>query len=379
MEVLQIPDIDRPEQEQEAAVRMAERGYDVNAFIRRVLDQVPEAWDDQVQDTSGETPAEKGINADTHQFGLDHAADEAKRNRNPGQSAGTDYDRDCVPADTLDLFLLKASNVPLLTPAEEIALAKRIQRGDKAARNHMVEANILLVMFVAKDYRHNQHSGHGLQLVDLVQEGCIGLIRAAETFDPAKAKFSTYAANGIRMAINRAISNKSLDIRVPVEVLGDAYKADQAETALRNELGREPSVDEVAKRIERKVQHVETARTTPRVVTSLNRELKIRQDAEARTELGEMLPSSQDVVSEAAANIALANGHNDAPEENQGALSELDALERNVLLRIFVDEANLGEVAEDMGITIGKVRAIKKASAMKFREIVEARSAAQTD
>ena len=144
--------------------------------------------------------------------------------------------------DGLQLFLKEIGRIELLTAAEEVALAKRIERGDHRAKQQMVEANLRLVVSIAKRYR-----GQGLPLLDLIQEGTIGLVRAAEKFDHRKGfKFSTYATWWIRQAAARALADKSRTIRMPVHIVEKLNAITRAEHRLRAELGRKPSVEEIA-------------------------------------------------------------------------------------------------------------------------------------
>jgi RNA polymerase primary sigma factor len=144
--------------------------------------------------------------------------------------------------DSLDLYLRSIGRVPLLSAEEEVCLAKRIERGDVAAKQHMVEANLRLVVSIAKGY-----VGRGLTLLDLIQEGSLGLIRAVEKFDHRKGyKFSTYATWWIRQAMTRAIADKGRTIRMPVHMVERLNKVIHAERMLIQRLGREPSNTEIA-------------------------------------------------------------------------------------------------------------------------------------
>src|ERR671938_536416 len=147
-----------------------------------------------------------------------------------------------VSTDALQLFLKDIGKVDLLTAAQEVELAKRIERGDHAAKQEMVEANLRLVVSIAKKYRNQ-----GLPFLDLIQEGTIGLVRAAEKFDYRKGfKFSTYATWWIRQAVARALADKARTIRMPVHVVEKLNKIVRSERKLRAELGREPTTGEIA-------------------------------------------------------------------------------------------------------------------------------------
>src|SRR5450631_3949418 len=148
--------------------------------------------------------------------------------------------------DSLRLYLGSIGRVRLLTAEEEVALAKRIERGDIAAKQHMVEANLRLVVSIAKGY-----VGRGLTLLDLIQEGSLGLIRAVEKFDYRRGyKFSTYATWWIRQAVTRAIADKGRTIRIPVHMVERLNKLIHAERQLVQQLGREPMPEEIARELE---------------------------------------------------------------------------------------------------------------------------------
>jgi RNA polymerase primary sigma factor len=165
----------------------------------------------------------------------------------------TEVDLTVEPSlDSLRLYLGSIGRVPLLTAEEEVALAKRIERGDIAAKQHMVEANLRLVVSIAKGY-----IGRGLTFLDLIQEGSLGLIRAVEKFDYRRGyKFSTYATWWIRQAVTRSIADKGRTIRIPVHMVERLNKLIHAERALIQQLGREPSAAEIAAELECEVREV---------------------------------------------------------------------------------------------------------------------------
>src|SRR5437667_9836370 len=154
-------------------------------------------------------------------------------------------DREYQGADALQLYLREMAETPLLTAQEEIALAKRVKRGDEKARSRMIKANLRLVVKIARDY-----SQFGLPLLDLINEGNLGLMKAVERFDPKKgAKLSTYAALWIKQSIRRALSNQSKTIRLPVHVVDQVHRLNRASFKLVETLGREPSDAELAERL----------------------------------------------------------------------------------------------------------------------------------
>src|SRR3982751_6866750 len=185
--------------------------------------------------------------------------------------------------DSLQLFLNEAGRYPLLTAAQEVEIAKRIESGDKQAKDLLVNSNLRLVVSIAKKYQ-----GHGLTLLDLIQEGIIGLIRAAEKFDWRKGfKFSTYATWWIRQAVQRGVANKSRTIRIPVHIVEREQKIARAERELAIALGRQPSEQEVAQKAKLNVKHVRETRQAARTVTSLDKPI----GAENAGSFGEIVAS----------------------------------------------------------------------------------------
>src|SRR5437870_8665578 len=172
-----------------------------------------------------------------------------------------------MTTDSLQLFLNEAGRYPLLTAAEEVELAKAIERGDPAAKDRMVNSNLRLVVSIAKKYQ-----GHGLPLIDLIQEGIIGLIRAVEKFDWRRGfKFSTYATWWIRQAVQRGVANKSRTIRIPVHIVEREQKIARAERDLILKLERAPTVEELAQKTKLSVKHVKEVRAAARTVASLDK------------------------------------------------------------------------------------------------------------
>src|SRR2546429_2641471 len=201
-----------------------------------------------------------------------------------GAEPEAQYANDDVAAmttDSLQMFLNEAGRYPLLTAAEEVELAKRIERGDQRAKDKMINSNLRLVVSIAKKYQ-----GHGLSLLDLIQEGIIGLIRAVEKFDWRRGyKFSTYATWWIRQAVQRGVANKSRTIRIPVHIVEREQKIGRATRALVARLERDPTDEEAAKTAKLPLKQVREVRQAARAVASLDKPL----GAEGDTSFGELI------------------------------------------------------------------------------------------
>jgi RNA polymerase primary sigma factor len=271
--------------------------------------------------------------------------------------------------DALSLFLREVRRHPLLTAAEEIELAKRIENGDEAAKERMITSNLALVVSIAKRYPTD-----GMTLLDLIQEGIFGLIRAAEKFDWRRGfKFSTYATYWIRQAIQRGMENKERTIRIPTNVLQRERRVQRAEKELQAELGRPPTDEEVAGRAELGVGEVEALRNIARTVTSLDR--PVGESGEAA--LGDLLPSD-DASPEEEVHVSLREG---AVRRALGGLSDV---ERQVVeLRYGLDgeqhPVGVQEIGHRLGLRQSEVRALERRALERLstvREIEALREAA---
>src|SRR4249920_2190912 len=177
--------------------------------------------------------------------------------------------------DALQLFLRDAGRHPLLTAAQEVELAKRIERGDGEAKQRMIQSNLRLVVSIAKNYRNQ-----GLPFLDLIQEGTLGLIRAVEKFDWRRGyKFSTYATWWIRQAVARALADKARTIRMPVHIVERMQKMNRAERTLWMELGREPTLDEIANEASLPIEQAREVKAAARAAASLDQPVGEHEDA----------------------------------------------------------------------------------------------------
>jgi RNA polymerase primary sigma factor len=252
--------------------------------------------------------------------------------------------------DGLALYLRRIARTPLLTPAQEKELARRLERGDLAAKDHMIEANLRLVVHVAKRY---QREDSGLTMQDLIQEGTIGLVRAVEKFDYRRGfRFSTYATLWIRQAIGRALADKGRIVRLPIPVADRVRKLEIAERTLTTKLGTTPNAEELALELDWELEEVERLRGAGRRPASLD--APIADDGE--TELGDLLASTQPSPEEEALAGAERDGVN-------AALAQLGPIERRVLeLRYGLgDEAphTPTETARALGVKPHQVRQVE--------------------
>jgi RNA polymerase primary sigma factor len=251
--------------------------------------------------------------------------------------------------DAMSLFLQEVRRHPLLTREQEVELAQRIERGDLEAKEQLVKSNLRLVISNARKFQ-----GHDLPLLDLIQEGILGLIRASEKFDWRKGyKFSTYATFWIRQALQRALDNRSRTIRIPVHLGQRERKIARAQRELAAHLGREPTDEEVAEAAELSPKDVREARETARVVTSLDRPV----GEEEQTSLGALLPSGERGPEEEV-DISL---REDALRQ---ALENLPEEEREVVkLRYGIngdDPTPLSETGRRLGISQDAVRKLER-------------------
>jgi RNA polymerase primary sigma factor len=266
-----------------------------------------------------------------------------------------------VSTDALQLFLKDIGKVELLTAAEEVELAKRIERGDHRAKQEMVEANLRLVVSIAKRYRNQ-----GLPFLDLIQEGTIGLVRAAEKFDWRKGyKFSTYATWWIRQAVARALADKGRTIRMPVHVVEKLNKIVRSERKLRGELCREPVAFEIARDVDLPLDEVEQILRTSQAPVSLEKPVGDEEESEFGHFLADQnAPQPEDLAAENFRTRALTH-----------SLAGLTFRQRRIVeLRYgFNGEtpATLDEIGEIFNVSRERIRQIEKHCLTKLSESSE--------
>jgi RNA polymerase primary sigma factor len=284
----------------------------------------------------------------------DATTDEPELDLTPGAGGTT---------DSLQLFLNQMGRYPLLTAADEVALAKRIERGDLAAKERMVNSNLRLVVSNAKKYQ-----GHGVSLLDLIQDGIIGLNRAVEKFDYRKGfKFSTYATWWIRQACQRAVANQSATIRIPVHVQERRMKLRRARQKLEAQLGRAPTVEELAEAAQLKLSHAEEALDAVEASVSLNQTI-----GDGDGEFGDLFAddAAEDPIE--LADISLER------DRLHDALAQLGERERRVLeLRFGLGETgeqtSLEDIGRELGITRERVRQLEASAMKRLHELLQGR------
>jgi RNA polymerase primary sigma factor len=267
--------------------------------------------------------------------------------------------------DALQLFLREAGRHQLLTAAQEVELAKKIEAGDMAAKTRMIQSNLRLVVSIAKNYRNQ-----GLPFLDLIQEGTLGLIRAVEKFDWRRGyKFSTYATWWIRQAVARALADKSRTIRMPVHIVERLQKMTRAERTLWMELGREPTLEEIAAEASLPIEQAREVRAAARTSASLDQPVGDTDDATFGDFVAGDEPLPEDTVEGALLSQALTV-----------CLQALDERERHVLVLRYglVDEEpkTLEDIGKRLGITRERVRQIELEALRRLGNLREMQMAA---
>jgi RNA polymerase primary sigma factor len=269
------------------------------------------------------------------------------------------YLDDDVADDSVRLYLREIGKIPLLSAEEELALAKRVVAGDKDAKDQMAEANMRLVVSIAKRY-----VGRGLDLLDLIQEGNTGLLRAVEKFDPDKGfKFSTYATWWIRQAITRAIADQARTIRIPVHMVETINKLLRTQRRLTQELNREPTNEEIAKEMEIEVDKVEHIMKIKQDISSLDASIR---DDEEDSVLADFIEDEDTVSPEESATGQLLK------EQVKDMLGALTEREQKILkLRFGLEDGKshtLEEVGQEFSVTRERIRQIEAKALAKLRK-----------
>ncbi len=269
--------------------------------------------------------------------------------------------------DGLQLFLRELGRHPLLNAAEEVELAKRIERGDADAKRRLIESNLRLVVSIAKRSRNQ-----GLPFLDLIQEGTLGLIRAAEKFDWRRGyKFSTYATWWIRQAVARGLADKARTIRMPVHIVERLHKMNRAERSLLTQLGREPTLEEIAEQAQLPLGQAQEVRRVPRVSASLDQPIGEREDAVlADFVASEGAPPEEEVEVSLRSEALLV------------ALSLLEDREREVLILRYGlgdgEPKTLEEIGRGLAVTRERVRQIESAALKQVASLREMQDVADS-
>jgi RNA polymerase primary sigma factor len=302
---------------------------------------------------------------DFYTYLIDHSIElvEGEQHKHPPHEQPALAEEEKEPSlDSLRLYLREIGKVPLLTADQEVYLAKRIERGDMAAKTQMIEANLRLVVSIAKSYL-----GRGLSFLDLIQEGSLGLIRAVEKFDYRKGyKFSTYATWWIRQAVTRAIADKARTIRIPVHMVEKLNKVVHIERQLVQRLGREPRPDEIAVELEMTTAEVREILRMAQHPVSLEKPI----GEEEESELGDFVQDDQAESPFDTASVSLRR------EDIENALASLPERDRKVIeLRFGLSGAQpctLEEVGRAFGVTRERIRQIENNTLKKLESLPEA-------
>lgn len=273
---------------------------------------------------------------------------------------------DDVSDDSVRLYLREIGKIPLLTGEEELALAQKVVAGDKKAKDKMAEANMRLVVSIAKRY-----SGRGLDFLDLIQEGNTGLLRAVEKFDPDKGfKFSTYATWWIRQAITRAIADQARTIRIPVHMVETINKLLRTQRRMTQELNREPTIDELAKELEMEPEKVEYVIKIKQDITSLDAGVG-RDGEDEDSVLADFIEDEDGATPEESATNQLLK------EQVQAVLSTLSDREQKIIkMRFGLENGKshtLEEVGQEFAVTRERIRQIEAKALAKLRKHKDAK------
>ncbi len=301
-----------------------------------------------------------GLYRELEQRGIEVTEDEPEVVAPVNPAVAVSYE---TTTDALQLFLREAGRHPLLTAAQEVELAKLIERGDGRAKQRMIQSNLRLVVSIAKNYRNQ-----GLPFLDLIQEGTLGLIRAVEKFDWRRGfKFSTYATWWIRQAVARALADKARTIRMPVHIVERLQKMNRAERTLWTQLGREPTLEEVAEEAGLPAQQAREVKAAARASTSLDQPVGDEEDAV----FGDFVPGDGPLPEEQV-EVSLRS------QALSLALHALPERERTVLLMRYGIEGNeprtLEEIGRRLSLTRERVRQIEVEALRQLSRLREMQS-----
>jgi RNA polymerase primary sigma factor len=267
--------------------------------------------------------------------------------------------------DALQLFLREAGRHALLTAAQEVELAKKIEANDEQAKQRMIQSNLRLVVSIAKNYRNQ-----GLPFLDLIQEGTLGLIRAVEKFDWRRGyKFSTYATWWIRQAVARALADKARTIRMPVHIVERMQKMNRAERQLWSQLGREPTLEEIAEEANLPVQQAREVKAAARASTSLDAPVGEADDATLGDFVAASGPLPDELVEDSLRSQTLAAALHSLPDRHRQV----------VILRYGLDDAEprtLEDIGRRLGLTRERVRQIEVEALKRLSNLHEMESVA---
>ena len=273
---------------------------------------------------------------------------------------------DDISDDSVRLYLREIGKIPLLNSEEELELAQKVVAGDKRAKDKMAEANMRLVVSIAKRY-----SGRGLDFLDLIQEGNTGLLRAVEKFDPDKGfKFSTYATWWIRQAITRAIADQARTIRIPVHMVETINKLLRTQRRMTQDLNREPTIEELAKELEMEPEKVEYVIKIKQDITSLDAGVG-RDGEDEDSVLGDFIEDEDGQTPEESATSQLLK------EQVQSVLSTLSDREQKIIkMRFGLENGKshtLEEVGQEFAVTRERIRQIEAKALAKLRKHKDAK------
>ncbi len=358
------PSIKTPEDMEATKTRLVEQAKkDGHISQKEILSTIPEVPENaEILDKLYTELADANIEVtlaepDAENFSDEWLVEEEEEEAASPEASG--YLDDDIADDSVRLYLREIGKIPLLTAEEELALAKRVSSGEKDAKDKMAEANMRLVVSIAKRY-----VGRGLDLLDLIQEGNTGLLRAVEKFDPNKGfKFSTYATWWIRQAITRAIADQARTIRIPVHMVETINKLLRTQRRLTQKLNREPTNEEIAKEMEIDVDKVEHIMKIKQDISSLDASIR---DDEDDSVLADFIEDEEAVTPEESATSQLLK------EQVKDMLNALTEREQKIIkLRFGLEDGKshtLEEVGQEFAVTRERIRQIEAKALAKLRK-----------